>query len=275
MSKLTERLARAEASLAPRIGGPIEAAIILGTGLGGMAAALENPTVIPYGEIDSFPRSTAPGHAGRLLVDKLGGRRVAIMQGRFHFFEGWVAEDIKLPIYLFKRLGAKTLIVTNAAGGLNADYHPGDIMLITDHINLQGVNPLVGPNEDGIGVRFPDMSNAHDRDLLAVARTVAREAKEPIREGVYAAVIGPSLETSAERRFLRLAGGDAVGMSTVPEVIAAKHCGLKVLAFSIITNVATGGPDQKADTAEEIIHMAEVGGARLAKLLPKLLPLVS
>ncbi len=274
MSKLTERLARAEASLSPKIGGPIEVAIILGTGLGGMAAALENPTVIPYGEIDSFPRSTAPSHAGRLLIDRLGGRHVALMQGRFHFYEGWGADDIKLPIYLFKRLGAKTLVVTNAAGGLNAGFTPGDIMLITDHINFQGINPLVGPNEDSIGPRFPDMSNAHDRDLLDVARKVAREANEPIREGVYAAVVGPTLETSAERRFLRLAGGDAVGMSTVPEVIAAKHCGMKVLAFSIITNVATGGPDQKADTQEEIVKYAEKGGARLAKLLPKLLPLV-
>jgi len=274
MSRLTERLARAEASVSQRIGGPIEVAIILGTGLGGMAAALESATVIPYAEIDSFPRSTAPGHAGRLLVGRLGGRRVAVMQGRFHFFEGWLAEDLKLPIYLLQRLGAKTLIVTNAAGGLNADFHPGDIMLITDHINLQGTNPLIGPNEDGIGPRFPDMSNAHDRDLLAVARKVAQEAKESLREGIYAAVIGPSLETSAERRFLRLAGGDAVGMSTVPEIIAAKHCGLRVLAFSIITNVATGGPDQKADTQDGIIKYAEVGGARLARLLPKLLPLV-
>jgi purine-nucleoside phosphorylase len=274
MTKLTERLAKAEASVKDRIGGPIDIAIILGTGLGGVAEAMANPIVIPYAEIEAFPRSTVASHAGKLLVGTLGGRRVAIMQGRFHLYEGWQADDVKLPIYLFKRLGAKTVIVTNAAGGLNADFTPGDIMLITDHMNMMGVNPLVGENDESIGPRFPDMSNAHDKDLLDVARKVAKAAGEKIAEGVYAAVVGPSLETSAERRFLRIAGGDAVGMSTVPEVIAAKHCGLKVLAFSIITNVATGGPDQKADTFEEIVKHAQEGGARLAALLPKLVAAV-
>lgn len=270
MAKLTERLAKAEASIKNRVGGPIDVAIILGTGLGGVADAMQNPTVIPYAEIDSFPRSTVASHAGKLLIGSLGGKRVAIMQGRFHFYEGWQPDDVKLPIYLFKRLGVKTLIVTNAAGGLNAEFSPGDIMLITDHMNMMGINPLVGENDEAIGPRFPDMSNAHDWDLLVIARDVAVAARQPIQEGVYAAVVGPSLETSAERRFLRLAGGDAVGMSTVPEVIAAKHCGLKVLAFSIITNVATGGPDQEADTLEDIIKHAQDGGARLAALLPKL-----
>ncbi len=274
MTKLTERLAKAEASVKGRIGGPIDVAIILGTGLGGVADAMEKPTVIPYGEIEAFPRSTVHSHAGKLLVGTIGGKRVAIMQGRFHLYEGWQADDVKLPIYLFKRLGVKTLIVTNAAGGLNADFTPGDIMLITDHMNMMGVNPLVGENDESIGPRFPDMSNAHDRGLLDVARKVAKAAGQPIQEGVYAAVIGPSLETSAERRYLRIVGGDAVGMSTVPETIAANHCGIKVLAFSIITNVATGGPDQKADTLEEIIENAKVGGERLAALLPKLVAAV-
>lgn len=274
MIELSERLARAQASLTPRIGGPIEVAVVLGTGLGGVADAVENPIVVPYHEIDSFPRSTVVGHAGRLVVGTIAGRRVAVMQGRFHFYEGWQADDIKLPIYLFRRLGAHSVILTNAAGGLNPSFAPGDIMLITDHMNFIGVNPLRGENDDTIGPRFPDMSNAHDRELLAAARKVAEDAGQPIREGVYVAVIGPSLETSAERRFLRMAGGDAVGMSTVPEAIAAVHCGLRVLAFSIITNAATGGPGQKADTHEGIVQVAKIAGERLARLLPKLVAVV-
>lgn len=274
MIELSERLARAQASLTPRIGGPIEVAVVLGTGLGGVADAVENPIVVPYHEIDSFPRSTVVGHAGRLVVGTIAGRRVAVMQGRFHFYEGWQADDIKLPIYLFRRLGAHSVILTNAAGGLNPSFAPGDIMLITDHMNFIGVSPLRGENDDTIGPRFPDMSNAHDRELLAAARKVAEDAGQPIREGVYVAVIGPSLETSAERRFLRMAGGDAVGMSTVPEAIAAVHCGLRVLAFSIITNAATGGPGQKADTHEGIVQVAKIAGERLARLLPKLVAVV-
>ena len=274
MTSLSDRLARAEASVAPRIGGTIEVAIILGTGLGGVADAVQGATAIPYEQIDAFPRSTVKGHAGRLVVGTIGARRVAAMQGRFHYYEGWQADDIKLPIYLFRRLGARTLIVTNAAGGLNPEFRPGDIMLISDHMNFTGLNPLMGENDDAIGPRFPDMSDAHDRELLALARKVAKGEKEKLREGIYAGVTGPSLETSAERRFLRLAGGDAVGMSTVAEVIVAKHCGLKVLAFSIITNVATGGPDQQPDTHEDIMRMAGIAGERLAKLLTKLVPLV-
>lgn len=274
MIELSERLARAQASLTPRIGGPIEVAVVLGTGLGGVADAVENPIVVPYHEIDSFPRSTVVGHAGRLVVGTIAGRRVAVMQGRFHFYEGWQADDIKLPIYLFRRLGAHSVILTNAAGGLNPSFAPGDIMLITDHMNFIGISPLRGENDDTIGPRFPDMSNAHDRELLAAARKVAEEAGQPVREGVYVAVIGPSLETNAERRFLRMAGGDAVGMSTVPEAIAAIHCGLRVLAFSIITNAATGGPEQKADTHEGIVHVAKIAGERLARLLPKLVAVV-
>jgi purine-nucleoside phosphorylase len=274
MLTLAERLARAEASVGPKIGEPVEIAIILGTGLGGVAEAVKEPVIIPYEEIDSFPRSTVASHAGRLVAGTIAKRRVAVMQGRFHFYEGWNADDIKLPIYLFKRLGARILIVTNAAGGLNPGYSAGDIMLITDHMNFIGVNPLVGENDEKIGPRFPDMTDAYDRDLQAVARKVAKAAGQPLREGVYAAVIGPSLETSAERRFLRLAGGDAVGMSTVPETIIAKHCGLKVLAFSIITNIATGGPDQKPDTLADIVRVAGVAGRKLAGLLPKLIPVV-
>jgi len=274
MLTLAERLARAENSVARRIGGAVELVFILGTGLGRVADQVQSPVVVPYGEIDAFPRSTVKGHAGRLVVGAIGGRRVAMMQGRFHFYEGWTADDIKLPIHLFKRLGAHTLIVTNAAGGLNGDYRAGDIMLITDHLNFTGINPLVGENDDAIGPRFPDMSNAYDLDLQAVARRLAKEEGVPLREGVYTGVIGPSFETNAERRFLRSAGGDAVGMSTVAEVIVAKHCGFKVLGFSIITNVATGGPEQAPDVHESIMHVAEQAGAKLEALLPKLVPLV-
>ena len=270
MSLLAERLARAEASLSRRIGGPIEVAVVLGSGLGGVADQVEQPVVIPYAEIDSFPRPTVTGHAGRLVAGTLGGRRVAMMQGRFHFYEGWAADDLKLPIYLFKRLGARTLILTNAAGGLNPAFQAGDVMLITDHINLIGINPLAGGNDDAIGPRFQEMASAHDAGLLDVARQVAAGDGQKLREGVYVAVIGPTYETNAERRYLRLIGGDAVGMSTVPETIIARHCGLKVLAFSVITNMATGGPDQKPDTHDSIIQVAASGGAKLARLMPSL-----
>lgn len=271
MASITERLERAHASVAPRAGEAIEIAVILGTGLGGVAEAVEGATIIPYGEIDAFPVSTAPGHAGRLVLGRLGGRRVGVMQGRFHFFEGWQGEDIALPVYLLRRLGAHTLVVTNAAGGLNPGFTPGDVMLIVDHMNFIGRNPLVGANDEAIGPRFPDMSDAYDRALLPTARRVAAAAGIGLREGVYAAWLGPSLETSAERRFLRLAGGDAVGMSTVPEVIAAKHCGMRVAGFSVITNVATGGPEQQPDTLEDIIKVAGEGGRKLARLLPRLI----
>ena len=268
------RLERAHASIAGRAGEPVDIAIMLGSGLGHLAEKVSDATVIPYAEIDGFPVSTAPGHKGQLVIGDLNGRRVVVMQGRLHLFEGWEPRDIALAVYLLQKLGAKTLVVTNAAGGLDPAYDAGDVMLIQDHLNFTGHNPLRGKNDHEIGLRFPDMSRAYDPELLKAAKGAADRAGVSVRQGIYAAVLGPSLETSAERRWLRASGGDVVGMSTVIEVIAANHCGLKVVGFSGVTNKATGGPDQQVDTVEDIFAHAAVCGktmeAIFAELLPKL-----
>jgi purine-nucleoside phosphorylase len=268
------RLNRAHASIKDRTGPPVEIAIMLGSGLGHLADAVEEATVIPYSEIDGFPVPTAPSHKGQLVIGRLFGRRVAVMQGRLHLYEGWSPRDIGLAVYLLDRLGASTLVVTNAAGGLNPDYRPGDVMLIEDHLNFTGVNPLVGPNDSEIGLRFPDMSRAYDPDLLELAAQAAERTLQPVHRGIYAGILGPSLETSAERRYLRATGGDAVGMSTVTEVIAAAHAGLRVIGVSAITNAATGGPDQQPDTVEEVLANAAVCGEKIEAILQELLPLL-
>ncbi|TYO88858.1 purine-nucleoside phosphorylase [Oceanicella actignis] len=252
--------------------GPIEAALILGSGLGALADQVQEARALPYAELPGFPVSTAPGHAGRFVVGRLHGRRVALMQGRLHLYEGWSAAQIALPVRLLRRMGARTLVITNAAGALNPDLKPGAPMLIADHLNFTGANPLTGPNDERIGPRFPDMSRAYDPELRALARAAAAEAGEPLAEGVYAGVAGPSLETSAERRFLRMAGGDAVGMSTVVEAIAANHCGMRVAAISAITNAADGGPDQQPDTIEEVLANAAVAGEKIGRILARLIP---
>jgi purine-nucleoside phosphorylase len=270
--KPSQRLERARKSIEGRSGAPADVGVMLGSGLNHLAEAVVDPAIVPYGEIDGFPISTAPGHMGRLVIGTLFGRRVVVMQGRLHLFEGWKPADIALPVHLLKSLGVATLVVTNAAGGLNSDYDPGDVMLIADHLNLTGLNPLTGPNDDSIGLRFPDMSRAYDPDLLKLVETAASRAGVAVRKGVYAGIGGPSLETSAERRFLRMAGGDAVGMSTVTEVVAAVHAGLRVIGMSGITNVATGGPEQQPDTVEDIFAHARVCGAKMEAILRELLP---
>ncbi|WP_367718839.1 purine-nucleoside phosphorylase [Nitratireductor sp. GISD-1A_MAKvit] len=266
------RLERAHASIATRAGAPAPIAIMLGSGLGQLADRVEDAVTIPYGEVEGFPVSTAPGHKGAFVIGNLEGQRVVMMQGRLHLYEGWAPRDIALAVYLLKRLGAETLIVTNAAGSLNPDYDPGDVMLIEDHMNFTGLNPLVGPNDDEIGLRFPDMSRAYDPDLLAMAKKAADAAGIAVRQGIYAGVLGPSLETSAERRYYRASGSDAVGMSTVTEVIAAGHASLPVIGLSAITNKATGGPDQQPDTIEEVFANAEIAGGKIEAILAELLP---
>lgn len=216
-------------------------AIILGSGLGGLADAVEGAASIPYNEIPSWPVSTVFGHQGRLVAGKLEGRQVVVMQGRVHYYEGYSMAQVTLPVRVFQRLGVETLIVTNAAGAINPDFIPGDLMLITDHLNLigmAGLNPLRGPNLDDLGPRFPDMSQAYDRQLLVLARQAAQEAGLTLREGVYVCLAGPSFETPADLRFLRSIGADAVGMSTVPEVTVARHGGTRVLGVSGISNKA-------------------------------------
>jgi purine-nucleoside phosphorylase len=219
----------------PRIG------LILGTGLGGLAEAVQQSTRISYSELPGWPVSTVLGHAGRLVLGELDGQRLMVMQGRIHFYEGYDMAQVTLPVRVMQRLGIEILIVTNAAGAINPDFMPGDVMLITDHLNLvgmTGLNPLIGPNLDEFGPRFPDMSQAYDLRLCELARKVAKENKLVLHEGVYVGLSGPSFESPADLRFLRLAGADSVGMSTVPEVIVARHGGIRVLGFSGISNKA-------------------------------------
>lgn len=245
--------------------------LLLGSGLSGLVGAMEDPREIPYAAIPGFPTSTAPGHKGRLLRGRLAGRDLLAMDGRFHLYEGWTAAQIAHPIRTLARLGTGTLIVTNAAGALDPAFEPGEVMLIEDHLNLTGVSPLTGPNDDRVGLRFPDMSRAYDPTLRAQALAAADRLGLPLRRGVYVGIPGPALETSAERRFLRMAGGDAVGMSTVTEVVAAVHAGLRVLGLSAITNKATGGPDQEPDTIEAVLANAAVAGRAMSRLLHALL----
>ena len=224
-----------------KIGGTPHAAIVLGTGLGGLADAVTHPVNIPYAELPDWPISTVLGHAGRLVAGQLEGRPVLVMQGRVHYYEGYSMAQVVLPVRVFQRLGIEILVVTNAAGAINPEFVPGDVMLITDHLGLagmMGLNPLIGPNLDEFGPRFPDMSQAYDRELASLARRVAKENLLTLREGVYTGLSGPSFETPADLRFLRAAGADAVGMSTVPEVTIARHGGTRVLGFSGISNKA-------------------------------------
>lgn len=213
-----------------------DAALILGTGLGALGREIAVETAIEYRDIPGFPLSTVESHAGRLLCGSLGGRTVIAMQGRFHRYEGYTLQQVTFPVRVMRALGAETLVVSNACGGMNPLWAAGDLMLIADHINLLGDNPLVGPNDDRLGARFPDMSAPYDAGLRSLARDVALEQRIPLREGVYVAVAGPNLETRAEYRMLRALGADVVGMSTVPEVIVAVHGGMRVLGVSIITD---------------------------------------
>ncbi len=232
-----------------------EVAIVLGSGLGGLAAELEDSIAIPYAEIPHFPLSTAPGHAGELLVGRLAGRPVMMFSGRVHLYEGYGPAEVVFGVRLARTLGADALFVTNAAGGVNPHFEPGTLMLITDHINLTGASPLVGPPEANLGTRFPDMSEAYDLRLRALAERVAAEQGQNLAHGVYLGLLGPSYETPAEIRMARTIGADAVGMSTVLEVIAARHAGLRVMGISCITNMAAGMLPQTL-TEEEVIETA-------------------
>ena len=233
-----------------------EIGIVLGTGLGNLIHNIETDQIIPYEEIPHFAVSTVESHAGKLILGKLEGKSVVAMQGRFHAYEGYSAQEIVFPIRVMHALGAETLIVSNACGGLNPQFKQGDILLIEDHINLLGINPLIGPNDSRLGPRYPDMVEPYSRELLEKARAVALKLGIPTQQGVYAAMTGPNLETRAEYRFLRTIGADVVGMSTVPEVIAAVHAGMRTLGFSIITDM--GLPDAlRPLNINEILSTAE------------------
>ena len=261
-----ERVTRAADAVRGRWAHTPDVAVILGTGLGKLAEVIEKPEIIPYPEIPDFPSSTVESHAGRLLCGTLAGKRVIAMQGRFHRYEGYSLQQVTFPVRVLDALGAKVLIVSNACGVVRSDWKPGDLMLIADHINLLGDNPLIGPNDDRLGPRFPDMSAPYDETLRALARSIAAELGITLREGVYVAVPGPTLETRSEYKLIREIGGDVVGMSTVPEVIVAVHAGLRVLGISIITDEAV--PETlTATTLEHIVAAANKAEPSLTALV--------
>ncbi len=241
-----------------------EVALILGSGLGGLADGIEDGCLIPYGDIPNFPSVTAIGHAGEMVAGRLDEKAIVAMKGRFHYYEGYTLRSVTFPIRVFQLMGIKTLILTNAAGAINQDFEQGDLMAIVDHINLIGDNPLIGPNEEELGPRFPDMTEAYSRRLIALADDVAGEQSATLRHGTYVAVAGPSFETPAEIEFMRRSGADAVGMSTAPEVIVARHAGIEVLGISCITNVIGASP---VVTADEVLEVAGRSATELEGLV--------
>ena len=251
----------------------LEIGIILGSGLGSLASEVTNAKVISYSDIPNFPVSTVQGHAGQFVVGDLCGKKVIMMQGRFHYYEGNPMSVTALPVYVMKELGIKTLIVTNAAGGVNTQFKPGNLMIIKDHINFSGVNPLIGENDDEIGPRFPDMSVAYSRELTEVVKKAAKEVAVDVVEGTYVMMSGPSYETPAEIRMLRILGGDAVGMSTVPEAIAASHCGIKTIGISCITNMAAGILDVPLNH-QEVMETSAMVKEQFISLIKKTLELL-
>ena len=246
-------------------------AVVLGSGLGAFASELTNRVDIPYSELPGWPGSTAVGHAGLLILGKIGDLDLAVMAGRVHLYEGYTPAQVTFGVRVLGRLGVRSMVFTNAAGGINLALERGGLVLISDHINLQGSNPLAGPNDDSFGPRFPDMSEAYSRQYREIARLVAAELSIPISEGVYAGVLGPSYETPAEIRFMRTIGADLVGMSTVPEVIVANHMGMKVLGISCVTNMAAGVLPQRI-SHEEVLETGEMVRDTLARFLKAVLP---
>ena len=271
---LAARVAEAVAAVRQVTDWTPDAAVILGTGLGGLAQEMAVEAELGYERVPGFPVPTVESHAGRLLFGRLGGKRVVAMQGRFHRYEGYSLQEIGFPVRVLRALGARTLVVSNACGGMHPLWEPGDLVLIADHINLLGDNPLIGANDDALGPRFPDMSAAYDPALRALARAVARDLRLTLREGVYVAVTGPNLETAAEYRFLRTIGADVVGMSTVPEVVVAVHAGMRVLGLSIITDACLPDALEPADVAA-IIATAKDAEPNLTRLVAGVLERMS
>ena len=247
-----------------------EFGLVLGSGLSALAEAVEDPDIISFQDIPNFPVSSVVGHTGRLVIGHLAGRSVLVMQGRVHYYEGYSMSQVTLPIRMMRVLGIHSLILTNAAGGINTSFRPGDVMLICDHVNLLGMagqNPLRGPNDESFGTRFPDMSHAYDSSLRELALQVAAGNRIDLRQGVYICLAGPSFESPADVRFLRLIGADAVGMSTVPETVVARHAGMRVLGFSGISNVLSGELDSPETTHEEVLEAGRM-------LVPKMMTII-
>ncbi|MBX7403783.1 purine-nucleoside phosphorylase [Clostridium chauvoei] len=247
-----------------------EIGLILGSGLGSLADSIENPEFYDYKDLPHFPTSTVEGHAGRLVIGMLNGKCVVAMQGRFHYYEGYAYNEVTFPVRVMKLIGVEKLVVTNAAGAVNKDYVPGDLMLITDHLNLSGDNPLIGRNLEDFGPRFPDMSNAYNVELRNKALEIAKKLNMSVKQGVYAMMSGPTYETPAEVRMVRILGGDAVGMSTAPEVIVANHCGMKVLGISCMTNMAAGILEQPLNH-EEVIETSNMVKAKFTQLMNEII----
>lgn len=272
MNQIIERIHKAADYVSAKIGDmkPV-VGIVLGSGLGKLADKIEDPVVIPYKEIPGFPVPTAVGHKGNLIIGTLGGKTVIAMQGRFHYYEGNTMEVVTLPIRVMKVLGIKYLFVSNAAGGVNFDFHVGDLMIITDHINHLP-NPLVGPNLEEFGPRFPDMTRPYDRKLMAKAQAIAEEMGIEVRKGVYFAGTGPSYETPAEYKYFRLIGADAVGMSTIPEVIVARHSDIAVFGMSVITNEAHDDYDEDyVNDGDDVVNAADAAADKMTVLFTKLI----
>jgi len=270
MTDLYDQIQEAARAIQARWPGQPRAGIILGTGLGGLVEDIRTEAVIPYADVPHFPQSTVLTHAGRLVCGSLGGKSVIAMEGRFHFYEGYSLKQITLPVRVFKALGCDTLIVSNACGGMNPQWAKGDLMVIEDHINLMGDNPLIGPNDDRLGERFPDMCYPYDRELIALCQRVALEERIVCHKGVFVAVPGPNLETRAEYRFLRGIGADVVGMSTVPEVIVGVHCKLRILGLSVVTDVCLPDALEPVNLAE-IIAVANAAEKKLRVLVRRVL----
>ncbi|MEN6440264.1 MAG: purine-nucleoside phosphorylase [Syntrophobacter sp.] len=270
MENTRDKVLEAASFIAPHLDSVPEVGLILGTGLGGIVDAMQKPVPLAYSAIPNYPVSTVESHAGNLVFGRWAGRPVIVMQGRFHLYEGYSPIEVSFPIRVLRALGVKVLVLSNAAGGLNPNFQAGDLMLVTDHINLTGRNPLVGPNVDEWGLRFPDMTEPYSRRLIRLAEEKALSGSIALRRGVYAGVLGPSLETAAETRFLKMIGADAVGMSMVMEVITAVHAGMEVLGVSVITNVNL--PDcYKPATIEDVIATANSAGERLSVLLERVI----
>lgn len=262
--------AETAAYLSACISGNPETAVILGSGLGALADRIEEATVIPYREIPHFVRSTASGHKGNFICGKLGGKTILAMQGRFHYYEGYTMEQVTFPIRVMKLLGIKNLLVSNAAGGINTSFKVGDLMIIRDHINMLP-NPLIGPNNERFGTRFPDMTRAYDRELIRTMEAIAAEKQIPVKKGVYVGLTGPSYETPAEYAFYGKVGGDAIGMSTVPEVIVARHCGIRVFGMSVITNEGYHFADDFVNDANDVIEAADRAAEKMSVLFASLI----
>lgn len=268
-----DHIQEAAAYIQSKISETPEVGLILGSGLGVLAELVEQPVTIAYGDIPHFPVSTVEGHAGELLIGKIAGRTVAMMKGRFHMYEGYGPELTAFPVRVMKAIGVSKLLVTNAAGGINTSYKPGDLMLISDHLNMTGRNPLIGANDNRLGVRFPDMSQAYSPQLRQKAKDVAASQGVELQEGVYVGFLGPNYETPAEIRMLRVLGGDAVGMSTVSEVIVAQHAGMEVLGISCISNMAAGILDQPL-SHDEVMETAELVRDQFLKLVIGIIPVM-